>query len=131
MQNLIIGLLLAIPLPVNAQAEVVPVVEVKPLEQMTIPELIEFYSIVYNVENELVTKIIDCESGFNPTIQSNYYKDGVREKSFGLAQINLPSHPNITYEQAVNPVFAVGFLARNLSEGNGSMWRTCWNKHKS
>lgn len=76
--------------------------------------------------------IISCESGYNPTAQSNhaYTKDrplegvvaGQREQSFGLVQIHLPAHKNISYEQAIDPVFAVEFLAKNIKNGNIWMW---------
>lgn len=52
------------------------------------------------------------------------YKVGDREQSYGLAQIHLPAHPHITKEQAIDPEFAVEFLAKNLANGKAGMW-TC------
>lgn len=80
-----------------------------------------------------MTAIIHCESQGSTTIQSNHrystyvpkgYQVGDREQSFGLVQIHLPAHPNITKEQAINPEFAIEFLAKNLKAGRASMW-TC------
>lgn len=75
--------------------------------------------------------IISCESGWNPNIQSNHryttnapagYVSGQREESYGLVQIHLPAHPHITKEQALDPEFALDFLARNLAVGRENMW---------
>lgn len=68
----------------------------------------------YNVPYQEMWDTILCESGASTTIQSHYIrKDGTREKSFGLAQIHLPDHPNVTKEQAINPEFAIQFMAEN------------------
>lgn len=83
----------------------------------------------YNVSAEVMTKVIACESGFVEDVQSRHItRAGTREESYGLVQINLPSHPSVSYEQAIDPVFAVEFLARNLADGRGGMW-TCYNMH--
>ena len=44
--------------------------------------------------------------------QSGVVKGGVREPSYGLAQIHLPSH-RLTKEKALDPYFAMDFLAEN------------------
>lgn len=79
-----------------------------------------------------MAEIISCESGWNPNIQSSHhytaknvpkgYKVGDREQSFGLVQIHAPAHPGITKEQALDPEFAIDFLARNIAAGKASMW---------
>lgn len=49
---------------------------------------------------------------------------GDRENSFGPAQIHLPDNPNISKEEAVDPHFALPFMAKALK--NGESWRwTC------
>jgi len=82
-------------------------------------KLIAEIAIKYEVSQETITKVIACESGYNP----NAIGDG--GKSFGLVQIHLPSHPTISKEQALNPEFAVDFLGKKLSEGKGNLW-TCY-----
>lgn len=62
---------------------------------------------------------------FDPSIQSGYYYKGIREESYGLAQINLPSHTNITKEQAKDPVFAIKFMASEFALGHCTQW-TGW-----
>jgi hypothetical protein len=60
--------------------EIVPVVK-----QLSIPELIQVYSIQYNVSPTDMTKVIKCESNFNPNA---FHKDdgGVGKHSVGLLQ---------------------------------------------
>ena len=73
--------------------------------------------------------VINCENKeWDTDLQSRIInKKGVREKSYGLSQIHLPSHPNISLEQATDPDFAIEFMAQNLSKGKGKMW-TCYRK---
>lgn len=99
---------------VNANTVASPVVEVK-----TIDQLIDEKSAEYNVSASLMRKIIHCESSGNP----NAVGDG--GYSFGLVQIHSPSWPDITQEQAVDPEFAINFLAKKLSEDKGHLW-TCY-----
>lgn len=96
-----------------------------------VESLVEKYSSEYNVSGKTMMKIIDCEDGdyiFTQQSEWTYKKGnrwgftaGTREQSFGLVQIHLPDNP-ITYAQAVNPSFAVEFLAKNLAAGKGNMW---------
>jgi len=80
----------------------------------------------WHVSRETMTDIVRCESGFDQNIQSRHLRpDGSREQSFGLVQIHLPDHPEVTKGQALDPAFSIEFLARELSLGNGWMW-TCF-----
>lgn len=80
----------------------------------------------YGVSASEMRRVIACESMGSTTIQSYHRRpDGTREQSFGLVQIHLPAHPHITKAQAIDPEFAINFLAKNLSEGRGRMW-TCF-----
>lgn len=67
---------------------------------------------------------IRCENPeLEPTLQSRHInKKGEREKSYGLAQIHLPSWPNISYRQATNPSFAAKFMATKFKEGQQQKW---------
>jgi len=127
--------LLVIPTKLIAEpAKIVPVII-----PQTIPEKITYYANKYNVSEAIMIQIVSCETAgsFNPTMRSECrYKfsdpkrnivKGEQEMSYGLAQIHLPDHPNVTYEQATNPDFALKFLAENLSAGKGSMW-SCYRK---
>lgn len=59
---------------------------------------------------------INCENrDWDVKLQSRIIqKNGLREDSWGLVQIYLPSHPTITKEQAQDPDFALDFMARHL-----------------
>lgn len=70
-----------------------------------------------------MNSIIQCESSYDPDIQSRYIlPNGKRENSWGLVQINLDAHKNITKTQAKNVDFSLDFLASNLAKDKGSMW---------
>lgn len=64
---------------------------------------------------------LECEAGFQ-NIQSRIVKNGVREQSFGVAQIHLPSHPHITKEQALSPFWAINWMAEEWLNGRESKW---------
>lgn len=100
----------------------------------TIPQLITYYAEKYKVSEDLITDLIDCETShtFNPVMQSNIRYNfssskrgivkGERERSYGLAQIHLPDHPEVSYEQAINAEFAIEFMAKNIADGQVGMW---------
>jgi hypothetical protein len=91
----------------------------------------------YGVSFALMNSIIECESGYVSTIQSHYRytKDrphegvvaGQREQSFGLVQIHLPAHPGVSYQEAIDPQFAIEFLASGLAQGQHNMW-SCYRQ---
>ena len=87
----------------------------------TIPitTLISHYSELYGVSSITVSSVIKCESGFNQNAV------GDNGNSFGLVQIHLPSNPTITREQALDPDFAISFLAKQLASKKGKLW-TCY-----
>ena len=62
------------------------------------------------VPASLISAIIKQESGFNPDAENVSDK----ERSYGLGQINLNAHPQITEKQAKDPSFAVNFVAQRL-----------------
>ena len=90
---------------------------------------------MYDVSQETLFRVIKCENQeLNPTQQSRLkYKAGNRwekpagsyEQSYGLAQIHLPDHPEVSYKQAIDPNFSIEFMAKNISQGHGEMW-TCF-----
>lgn len=77
----------------------------------------------YDVSPKLMVSLINCENNdWDTTLQSKIVKKGVREKSYGLAQINLPANKDVTKEQATNPDFALDFMASNIAKGKANMW---------
>ena len=77
----------------------------------------------YGVNRSLLAQIIKCESGSNPNAVGDH------GTSFGLVQIHLPAHPNITKEQALDPEFSTDYLAKQISIGNANMW-SCYKKER-
>ena len=58
---------------------------------------------------------IFCESMWY-NIQSGVVQNGVRENSWGLAQIHLDSHSEITKEQALDAYFAIDFMVQKWND---------------
>lgn len=104
-----------------AEAQIAP----EPLE-MTTKEAFEAYidkeAPKYGIDPQRVKNRVSCETGgiWNPSIQSGYYRNNVREQSYGLAQINLPSHKNISYVQATDPKFALDYIIKNWNKDHWS-----------
>lgn len=94
-----------------------------------IEKKILLYSQKYNVPYQRLYNTIDCETDhtFDTKIQSQVKYNfsapvrgivkGEQEKSFGLAQIHLPDHPNVSYSQAIDADFAIEFMAQHYSKG--------------
>lgn len=84
-----------------------------PHETARTEELIKYlfdYTQGTDVDPEIVSRTIYCESMWY-NIKSGYVNEqGIQEESYGLAQIHLPSHPDITKEQALDPYFAIRFI---------------------
>lgn len=88
-------------------------------------------SVKYNVPFSELWGTIGCETNgtYDPTIQSLAKRpDGTREKSYGLAQIYLVAHPEVTYEQATDAEFSIDFIARNWKKHKA--WWSCFNNNK-
>ena len=80
-----------------------PVQEIAPIvATSTVLAKIDAVSAKYGVSRDMVYKIVVCETAgtFDPTIQSQIIKNGIQEDSWGLAQIHLPDHPDISKQQA-------------------------------
>lgn len=90
-----------------------------------VASLIQEKALKYNLDPKDLYDTISCESNFITDVQSRHVLNGVREKSYGLSQINLPWNPQVTYDQAIDPEFAVEFMAYHFSIGQHSKW-SCW-----
>lgn len=99
-----------------------------PVYASSTEEKISFYADKYSVNEDHFRKTIYCESGASSTIQSAVVNaTGEREASYGIAQIHMLSHPNITIEQAKDVDFSLDFMAKAFATGHADMW-TCWRK---
>jgi len=114
--------------------QITPVVqEVKPLTNKEIViDLASKYASQYKVDKGSLLRTLANENpSYVPDAQSELkYKQGnrwgfpagTREKSFGQCQIHLPDHPDITYEQAIDPDWCINWMAKKFAEGKQSMW---------
>jgi hypothetical protein len=81
------------------------------------------------VDPDLAVRVARCE---NPRLDPkavNINKDGSRDR--GLFQINSKWHPEVTDEQAFDPVFSTRFFCKAVKEGHLDWWnatRHCWEK---
>lgn len=77
------------------------------------------YSIVaYTIESAQEARIQPRTALNVMRCESNYDPDAVGDHnhSFGLSQINLPSHPDISKEEALDPKFAIEYLTHGLAK---------------
>lgn len=119
---LILGVCLVFFTPVFAKSPESPVgLESAPTAPLSIDTLIHESAVKYGVNEGIMRKTLICESHLNPRAVG----DG--GNSFGLAQIHLPSHPEITKEEALDPVFATDYIAHEFSLGRAWMW-SCWRQ---
>lgn len=83
--------------------------------------IIEAYAAHYGIPARPLVDTLLCESDFNPDAVGDH------GTSFGVAQIHLPAHPEITKEEALDPFFAIDYAASEFASGHASQW-TCY-KH--
>lgn len=85
--------------------------------------MVSYYADQYQVSEEQILGTLACESSLNPKAVGDH------GHSFGIAQIYLPAHKNITKAQALDPEFSIEFMANMFSTGHQHLW-TCWrNKY--
>lgn len=119
-KTILLAVVIAAMLPTIMQADTnpEPVVPAKVAYQLLANQI----SAQYAVPAANVKKIIKCES--NWSVEAHQVSS--RESSYGLVQINLKAHKDITIDQAKDPGFAITYLAKNMAKGNApQMWYTC------
>lgn len=110
------------PPPVSVVASSTWVVEPTPL---SIPALISKESALYGVSSTTMYQVLLKESAGFKNIQSLIPHVGgpnSREDSWGICQIHLPAHPDITKKQALDPEFCITWTAKEMSRGRASQW---------
>lgn len=131
--------------PVEAQAPTETIAattteQVEPVEKKpeTYHDIVIRLAKKHKVSSEKMWNTLKCENTqLDPKLQSGIkytYSDARRgivegqyEKSFGLVQIHLPDHPEISHAQATNPEFAIEYMASEFSKGNADAW-SCYRK---
>lgn len=106
-----------------------------PIETAVIDTLITEASEKYGVNRDHFFKTLDCESeGFFDVRTQSFVPDPTgpngREDSWGVAQIHLPDHLDITKAQAQDPEFAIPWAAQEFAAGNEQIFH-CYAKEKA
>lgn len=107
------------PIPLTALGE--------PYSTSTASRLVRFYADKWDVSYEKLWATVSCENPeLDPMLQSRYIDSkGLREESYGLAQWNLHSHPEITLQEAQDPDISLDRMAEAFSKGEMRQW-TCY-----
>ena len=102
----------------TAQEIVAPKVYAAPVVE-TLREKTQSIASKYEVPFDVMDKIITSETHWRP--------EAIGDKgcSVGLVQINLCVHKDITKEQALDPDFALNFLASEIKAGREWQWTIC------
>ena len=110
----------------SAEAPISP--ELAPTGVFSTPTGIEAYVAQKALESGLGASLYSTlryESGGWQNGQS-YVKDPTgpngREDSWGVCQIHLPSHPDVSKEQALDVEFCVDFTIQKFNEGKARLW---------
>lgn len=91
--------------------------------ESTLHKIVSQAAVKYGVDPLVMDEVIECESQWNPVAVSP-------TADYGLVQIHLAAHPDITKAQADNPVFAANWMAEEFKEGHENAW-TCYRTLKS
>lgn len=110
--SLLLGLLL---LPAS------PILSVPTAEAAALPDIHTYASTTaqrYGLDPSLFAAVISCESGWNPTAVSP-------TRDYGIVQVHLSAHPELTLDQVDNPYFAINWMAQAWEAGHENWW-TCF-----
>ena len=72
------------------------------------------------IDPQRFTATLQCESGYDPQAV------GDQGTSLGIAQIHLPAHPNVTSQEALNPIWSIDWAAQNFAK-DPEIW-SCYHK---
>lgn len=98
----------------------------------TVQELVYRAANRNHVDAELMWRVIStCEDpSLDPAAQSAVIDrkgPNGRENSWGIAQIDLDYHPELTRAEVTDPAFAADWMATEFSHGHATSW-TCYNR---
>jgi len=97
-------------------------------EPKSIEEIIRTVTAAEKVDSDLAVRVARCESNLDPKAV-NTNKDGSKDR--GIFQINNKWHPQVSDEDAFDPVKATLFFCERVKAGFLSDWNTtrkCWEK---
>lgn len=97
-------------------------------QTLSIEEIIKMVAIEESVDPDLALRVAKCESSLNPKARNINSPTSIDR---GLFQINNFYHPQVTDEQADDPIFATRFFCKAFKNGNLNWWKAskaCWDK---
>lgn len=78
--------------------------------------IIEAYAAHYGIPADPLVATLRCESDFNDKSIGDF------GTSFGVAQVHLPAHKDISKAQALDPLWSINYAAQQFSLGHQDMW---------
>ncbi len=97
----------------------------------TIQTIVQKAATQYGVDASQMYQTMQCEDRtLDPLVQSSVpdrHGPNGRENSWGITQIDLDYNPDITKEQAQDPVFSADLMAKNFSKGKQYLYH-CYTK---
>lgn len=82
----------------------------------TVEDVVQKFADQYHVSAQQMLSTMKCESSLDPDAIGDH------GTSYGIAQIHLPAHPDITVEEAEDVQFSSEFMAKEFSLGHASIW---------
>jgi hypothetical protein len=99
------------------------------IEKELMEQIIRWVAKEEGVDPDLAVRVAKCE---NPNLDPkavHINKDGSRDR--GLFQVNDKWHPELSDEDAFDPIASTRFFCKAVKNGNLSWWnktRSCWEK---
>lgn len=87
----------------------------------TAPFIIEAIAAHHGISAKPLLDTIYCESKYKANTIGDH------GTSFGAVQIHLPAHPDITKEQALDPLWSINWMAEQFKAGKQKMW-SCYKE---
>lgn len=115
---LFLGLSLGNATPVLAQT---PTTTPLIYSTTTAPVIIAQYASKYGISAQPLINTLACESSFDSGAI------GDNGASYGVSQIYLPAHPEISKTEALDPLWSINWAAQEFAAGNAHLW-TCYRK---
>lgn len=97
-----------------------PAIADAPLDASSTTALIRAAAVKYGLNYDHFYRTLRCESGLNTNAIGDH------GTSFGVAQIHLPAHPDITRQEAMNGRWSIEWAAEQFATGGAPMW-SCYH----
>ncbi len=86
--------------------------------ELTLPDRATLIANEYGISTTTLANLVWSESRWDPNATST-------TGDYGLVQINLASHPSITKDQALDPIFALDYAAQSIASSTQDQFTSC------